>query len=83
MRAQSDINSQSGTAKASQNGYAVYDAMIEYRFDKNYSLQLNGYNLFDKNYYKKIGTAATSYYYGDPSNFSITFRGGFEVDLPQ
>ncbi|MBE8590367.1 TonB-dependent receptor, partial [Pseudomonas sp. MAFF 301449] len=77
VRAQSDIYSQSGTAKASQSGYAVYDAMIEYRFDKNYSLQLNGYNLFDKNYYKKIGTAATSYYYGDPRNVAITLRGAF------
>jgi outer membrane receptor for ferric coprogen and ferric-rhodotorulic acid len=77
VRAQSDIYSRSGQMEASQSGYAVYNAMVDYRFDDNYSVQLNANNLFDKHYYKKIGTTFTSYYYGDPRNFSVTLRGTF------
>lgn len=77
VRAQSDIFSRSGQMEASQSGYAVYNAMVDYRFDDNYSVQLNANNLFDKHYYKKIGTSFTSYYYGDPRNVSVTLRGTF------
>lgn len=77
VQAQSDIYSKSGTAEATQSGYAVYNAMVGYRFNDQYSIQLNGNNLFDKDYYKKIGTTATSYYYGEPRNVAVTLRGTF------
>lgn len=77
VRAQSDIYSRSGTALASQSGYAVYSAMASYRFNDHYSLQLNANNLFDKAYYKKIGTTATSYYWGEPRSLEVTLRGTF------
>jgi outer membrane receptor for ferric coprogen and ferric-rhodotorulic acid len=77
VRAQSDIYSRSGEMEATQSGYAVYNAMVDYRFDDNYSVQLNANNIFDKHYYKKIGTTFTSYYYGDPRNFTVTLRGTF------
>ncbi|MCS5514788.1 TonB-dependent receptor [Pseudomonas qingdaonensis] len=44
---------------ASQSGYAVYSALLGYRFNQHYSLQLNANNLFDKHYYKKVGATAT------------------------
>ena len=50
MQAQSDIYNRSGSAEASQSGYAVYNAMVNYRFNDNYSLQLNANNLFDKQF---------------------------------
>ncbi|GAB7532829.1 TonB-dependent receptor [Pseudomonas sp. 3A(2025)] len=77
VRAQSDIYSRSGTALATQSGYAVYSAMASYRFNDHYSVQLNANNLFDKAYYKKIGTTATSYYWGEPRSLEVTLRGTF------
>lgn len=77
VMAQSDIYSRNGTAEATQSGYAIYNAMLRYRFNDNYSLQLNANNIFDKTYYKKIGANATGYYYGDPRNMSVTLRGTF------
>ncbi|WP_100634969.1 TonB-dependent siderophore receptor [Pseudomonas qingdaonensis] len=77
VSAQSDIYSRNGNAVASQSGYAVYSALLGYRFNQHYSLQLNANNLFDKHYYKKVGATATGYYYGDPRNVSLTLRASF------
>ncbi|MBK5000449.1 TonB-dependent siderophore receptor [Pseudomonas sp. S31] len=77
VQAQSDIYSKSGTAKATQSGYAVYNAMASYRFNDNYSVQLNANNIFDRKYYRQIGTTATGYYWGDPRNMSVTLRASF------
>ena len=77
VSAQSDIYSRSGTAEATQSGYAVYNALLGYRFNEQYSLQLNANNIFDKSYYKKVAATATGYYYGDPRNVSVTLRGTF------
>ncbi|MBV6287500.1 TonB-dependent siderophore receptor [Pseudomonas aegrilactucae] len=77
VSAQSDIYSRSGAAEASQSGYAVYNALLGYRVNQHYSLQLNANNIFDKHYYKKVGATSTGYYYGDPRNVSLTLRGSF------
>ncbi|MDF2796580.1 MAG: TonB-dependent siderophore receptor [Pseudomonas orientalis] len=77
VTAQSDIYSRSGAAEATQSGYAVYNALLGYRFNDNYSMQLNANNIFDKSYYKKIAATATGYYYGDPRNVSVTLRAAF------
>jgi outer membrane receptor for ferric coprogen and ferric-rhodotorulic acid len=63
VQAQSDIYNRSGTAEASQSGYAVYNAMVNYRFNDNYSLQLNANNLFDKKYYRQVAPTPTGYYW--------------------
>lgn len=77
VQAQSDTYAVSGNARAEQGGYAVYNAMVGYRFNEAYSVQFNANNLFDKYYYKKIGATGVNYYYGDPRNFSLTLRGQF------
>jgi outer membrane receptor for ferric coprogen and ferric-rhodotorulic acid len=77
VSAQSSIYSRTGTAEASQSGYAIYNAMLGYRFNEHYSVQLNANNIFDKTYYKKVGANATGYYYGDPRNVALTLRGTF------
>ncbi|MNV87442.1 Ferric-pseudobactin receptor precursor [compost metagenome] len=51
--------------------------MVNYRFNEHYSVQLNANNIFDKKYYRQIGTTATGYYWGDPRNVSVTLRGTF------
>lgn len=77
VQAQSAIYNRSGNVEASQSGYAVYNAMVNYRFNDNYSLQLNANNVFDKKYYRQVAPTATGYYWGDPRNVSVTLRGSF------
>ena len=79
VQAQSDIYATNAakTARAEQSGYAVYNAMIAYRFNEHYSAQFNANNLFDKYYYEKIGITGANYYYGEPRNFALTLRGEF------
>ena len=77
VQAQSSIYNRSGTVEASQSGYAVYNALVNYRFDEHYSVQLNANNLFDRKYYRQVAPTATGYYWGDPRNVSVTLRGTF------
>ncbi len=71
VQAQSDIYSRSGAVVVSQGGYAIYNAMASYRLDNGIRLQLNGNNLTDKVYYKKVGTGINNYY-GDPRNIMLS-----------
>ncbi|MGY1490126.1 TonB-dependent siderophore receptor [Methylobacillus pratensis] len=63
--------------KYTQSGYAIWDAMVEYQVDKNWSLNLNANNLFDKTYYQTVGSAGLGNYYGTPRNVMLTVRGTF------
>lgn len=60
-----------------QGGYAVWNLMAEYRFDPRWTLTLNVSNLFDKWYYRTVGSSASSNYYGEPRNVLLTLRGRF------
>ncbi|UCJ16370.1 TonB-dependent receptor [Pseudomonas sp. MM211] len=81
VQAQSDIyaegTSNGRAVRAQQGGYAVYNAVVGYRFNDHYSMQLNANNLFDKHYYEKIGATGVNYYYGEPRNLALTLRGEF------
>jgi Outer membrane receptor for ferric coprogen and ferric-rhodotorulic acid len=61
----------------SQAGYAIYDAMVRYRFNQHWDLTLNGNNLSDKVYYATVSSSANGNYYGDPRNFMLTLRGQY------
>jgi outer membrane receptor for ferric coprogen and ferric-rhodotorulic acid len=74
---QSDSFVRSGAITSRQGGYAVYNAMLGYRFDKTYSIQMNVNNVFDKVYYKKYAPTGIGYYYGDPRNVMVTLRANF------
>ncbi|OLS60877.1 TonB-dependent siderophore receptor [Pseudomonas putida] len=62
----------------SQSGYAVYDALVEYKVDQNWTVALKGNNLFDRRYYESVGTSEYGNYYGEPRNFTLTLRGEFD-----
>ena len=67
-----------GTAvpfRFSQAGYAVWSAMAHYRLNRNWSLTLNANNLFDKVYYKQVGSSSGGNWYGDPRNLVLSLRG--------
>ena len=58
-----------GTFRAEQGSYALVDLFTRYQVTKNFSLQGNVNNLFDKTYDTNV---EGSIVYGAPRNFSIT-----------
>jgi len=52
--------------------YWVADAMASYDLTKNLSLQLNIYNLFDKNYYTSVNSGGSRYTPGQERNALLT-----------
>jgi len=74
VNAQSRTYARSGTLEAEQDAYAVVNAMVSYRIDKKHTLQLNITNLFDQEYYKKIGATGVNYYQGEPRSAMLVFR---------
>ncbi|KIZ56566.1 ferric-rhodotorulic acid transporter, partial [Escherichia coli] len=58
-----------GTFRAEQGSYALVDLFTRYQVTKNFSLQGNVNNLFDKTYDTNM---EGSIVYGAPRNFSIT-----------
>jgi len=60
-----------------QAGYAVWNAMAEYRLDDHWSVLYNINNAFDKKYYSTVGSSALGNWYGDPRNHMLTLRGTF------
>lgn len=69
--------SQSGTGSAAvrrQGGYAVVNALVAYRLNKTFSVQLNANNLFDRTYYTRLGGLNTYNSYGEPRSFALTLR---------
>lgn len=77
VNAQSDNYRVNGTTKNSQSGYAVWNGRVGYRIDDTWSVAVNGNNLFDRHYYRTIGTSGFGNYYGDPRNFMLTVKADF------
>ncbi|WP_225422483.1 TonB-dependent siderophore receptor [Pseudomonas huaxiensis] len=61
----------------SQAGYAVWNALAEYRLDEHWTVAYNLNNAFDKRYYNTVGSSAVGNYYGEPRNHMLTLRGTF------
>jgi len=58
-----------GTWRASQGSYALVDLFTRYQVTKNFSLQGNLNNLFDKTYDTNVDGEIV---YGEPRNVSVT-----------
>lgn len=69
------IQSNLFTQSITQEGYMTADLMAGYIINKNFDLQLNINNLFDKKYYDGIGD--NSMVYGDPRNFTASLKYSF------
>jgi len=75
---QSDSYVRSGAITGRQGGYALFNAMAGYRFDKTWSAQVNVNNVFDKRYYAKYAVGSSfGNYYGDPRNVLVSLRAAF------
>ncbi|WP_440975205.1 catecholate siderophore receptor Fiu [Pseudoxanthomonas winnipegensis] len=60
-----------GTPKYAKS-YTVYDAVVSYDVSRNFSLRLNGYNLFDKDYVAAINKSGYRYTPGAPRTFLLS-----------
>ena len=60
-----------------QGGYALWNAMVQYRIDPRWTVTLNINNLLDKTYYQTLGTTFSNNLYGAPRHAMLTLRGSF------
>lgn len=60
-----------------QSGYAVWNTLLEYRIDDNWTATGNLNNLFDKTYYQTVESSSYGNWYGAPRNFMLSLRGTF------
>ncbi|WZJ98480.1 TonB-dependent siderophore receptor [Pseudomonas sp. LPD2] len=60
-----------------QGGYAVWNALVEYKIDDHWTLAYNANNIFDKTYYATLGSSASGNWYGEKRNHMLTLRGTF------
>lgn len=67
----------SGALRFGQSGYAVWSARVGYRINKNLNVALNVNNLFDKTYYRTLGSTTSGNWYGDPRNAMLTLNASF------
>lgn len=58
-------------------GYVVVDAMIGYDFTDKLSAQLNVNNIFDNDYYTRVGAMGTFNLRGEPANAMLSVRYDF------
>lgn len=66
-----------GSYDFTQRGYAVWNAMVQYRIDPRWTVSLNVNNVFDKWYYETVGDASGGNFYGTPRNATLTLRAAF------
>ncbi len=74
VTAMSDFSSSNGVEAP---GYAVVDAMLGYDFTAHVSGQLNFHNIFDREYYNRVGGVNTFNMVGAPSNVVASLRYDF------
>lgn len=69
----------SGTRRhIQQDGYSLWNAMVEYQPREGVTASLNLSNIFDKTYFASIGAGSSSgAWYGEPRSFMATLRGRF------
>jgi outer-membrane receptor for ferric coprogen and ferric-rhodotorulic acid len=63
------------TSTLKQGGYALVNAQVGYRINRNYALDLSVYNLFDRTYHTAGARTLNSYNgYGEPRSMMLTMR---------
>ncbi|THU02898.1 TonB-dependent siderophore receptor [Lampropedia puyangensis] len=76
VQAQSDKYATTRGVTYRQGGLALYSAMAKYAFNKDWSMQLNVNNLFDKVYYMQVGSGINNYY-GDSRSWQLSLNARF------
>lgn len=74
-RIQSEIhNTRTGFATVRQSGFGVANLTLGYEYSKSLDLQLNINNLFNRDYYRMVGSPVASNTRGEPRNVLMTAR---------
>nr|WP_314120123.1 TonB-dependent siderophore receptor [uncultured Campylobacter sp.] len=71
----SRIYSDSAYGRIEQKAYTIANAMMGYRVNKNFDIQLNVDNITDKRYFEGIGS--NRMIYGDPRTYNLSFTYSF------
>jgi TonB-dependent siderophore receptor len=66
MRAVSSYYSQSGALRFTEDGHAVFNALVGYQFTPDIAATLAVTNLLDEEYYEKVSSASRQNFYGEP-----------------
>ncbi len=80
IRWQSKITSESTTGTSNmivQNTVAIADAVIGYKVNDHFDVQLNVNNIFDTSYYESVMTQNVSNFIGTPRSFLLTAKASF------
>ena len=77
VNAQSLTYKTSGALRFEQAGYAVWSGRVGYRINRNLLAAVNFNNIFDKHYYRTLGDARGSNWYGEPRNVTATLQATF------
>ncbi len=67
-------NSATPVAMPTIPSYVVFDAMAAYTFNKNASVNLNVYNLADKDYISALNNGGSRFVLGQPRSAALTFN---------
>lgn len=73
----SAMSSFESSQKIKTSGYAVVDAMASYQINAKTQLQFNINNIFNRNYYKRVGSIGTFNMPGEGRNMSVQLRYDF------
>ncbi|TWI61162.1 outer membrane receptor for ferric coprogen and ferric-rhodotorulic acid [Pseudoduganella lurida] len=74
VRSQSKTYKTSGVLRLEQGVYSVWTATAAYQFNRNLALNVVVNNLFDKTYYRTLGSTSGSNWYGEPRNITATLQ---------
>lgn len=77
LRTRSDISNTIGGMTVRQGGYTLLDLMASYQASRQWSLQLNVNNVFDKYYYQAVGSTQDNNHFGAPVNVLLSAKYSF------
>lgn len=77
VNAQSETYKTSGALRFAQAGYAVWSGRVGYKINRNLLASVNFNNIFDKHYYRTLGSTSGSNWYGEPRNVTATLQAVF------
>jgi len=77
VNAQSDTYKTGGALRFEQAGYAVWSGRVGYRISRTLQAAVNVNNLFDKHYYRTLGSTSGGNWYGEPRNVTATLSAVF------
>jgi len=74
VRVQSATYKTNGSIELKQGMYSLWDTRVGYRINRNLTAALNVNNVFDKKYYRTLGSPMGGNWYGEPRSVMLTLQ---------